>query len=231
MIRFRPLLVMTILTLAALAVLIGFGRWQWEKYVEKTAAADEPVAEMTIEQYQPIHDAMQFVHGVRPDTREQGWRVFVPVVFGDTIVFVDADFIPEITPPNPTEVRVPATLRGGSPIRGASIRPEPPAPLTLAPRPLQRLWFAVDLNAMGRNGGLENVADYYITSSYMGADGRAVSNPFALAPGADVLPPARHLGYAITWYGLALVLLAIYFAYHSSVGRLSFRPPPPPEQG
>ena len=84
---------------------------------------------------------------------------------------------------------------------------------------------------MGRNGGLENVADYYITSSYVGPDGRAVSNPFALAPGADVLPPARHLGYAITWYGLALVLLAIYFAYHSSVGRLSFRPPPPPEQG
>lgn len=229
MIRFRPLIVMTIFSVVALAVLISFGRWQWEKYEEKTAAADEPVAEMTIEQYQPIHDAVQFVHGVRPDTREQGWRVFVPVVFGDSIVFVDSDFIPEITPPNPDEVRVPPLLRGGAPIRGASIRPEPPAPLTLAPRPLQRLWFAVDLGAMGRNGGLENVADYYIASSYVGADGRAVSNPFALAPGADVLPPARHLGYAITWYGLALVLIVIYFAYHVSVGRLSFRPPAPPE--
>ena len=231
MIRFRPLLVMTIFSVVALAVLIALGRWQWERYDEKTAAAEEPVAEMTIENYQPIQDAIQFVHGVRTDTREQGWRVFVPVVFGDTIVFVDSDFIPEIAPPNPDEVRVPALLRGGAPIRGASIRPEPPAPLTLAPRPLQRLWFAVDLGAMGRNGGLENVADYYIASSYVGADGRAVANPFALAPGADVLPPARHLGYAITWYGLALVLIAIYFAYHISVGRLSFRRPAPPEQG
>jgi len=230
MIRFRPLLVMTLFSVAALAVLISFGRWQWEKYEEKSAAAEEPVAQMTIEQYQPMPDAIQFVHGVRPDTREQGWRVFVPVMFGDTIVFVDSDFIPEIAPPNPAEVRVPAVLRLGAPISGASIRPEPPAPLTLAPRPLQRLWFAVDLNAMGRNGGLENVADFYIAGAYVGADGRSAANPFALAPGADALPPARHLGYAITWYGLALVLLVIYLAYHVSVGRLSLAPPRPPEE-
>jgi surfeit locus 1 family protein len=126
-------------------------------------------------------------------------------------------------------VRFPASLRFGAPITGASIRPEPPAPLTLAPRPLQRLWFAVDLGAMGRNGGLENVADYYIAGTYIGADGRATANPFALAPGADALPPARHLGYALTWYGLALVLIVIYFAYHMSVGRLSLRAPRPPE--
>jgi surfeit locus 1 family protein len=84
------------------------------------------------------------------------------------------------------------------------------------------LWFAVDLPAMGRNAGLENVAEYYIAGTYVGADGRAIANPFALAPGADTLPPARHLGYALTWYGLALVLMAIYFAYHISVGRLAF---------
>ena len=100
---------------------------------------------------------------------------------------------------------------------------------TAAPIPMRRLWFAVDLQAMARNAGLDNVAEYYIASTYMGADGRAMANPFALAPGADALPPARHLGYAITWYGLGIVLLIIYFAYHVSVGRLSFAPPRPPE--
>jgi surfeit locus 1 family protein len=230
MIRFRPLLIMSLFSLIAFAVLIMFGRWQWERYEQKRAAAEAPVAEMTIENFQPLPDAIQFVYGVRPDTREQGWRVFAPVAFGDTIIFVDADFIAEITPPNPAEVRVPAQLRLSAPITGATIRPEPPAPLTLSPRPLQRLWFAIDLPAMGRNGGLENVANYYITASYVGADGRATRNPFALAPGADSLPPARHLGYALTWYGLALVLIVIYFAYHASVGRLSFeRAAPPPE--
>ncbi|MBX9747677.1 MAG: hypothetical protein K2X34_12295, partial [Hyphomonadaceae bacterium] len=88
MIRFRPLLVMTIFSVVALAVLIALGRWQWERYDEKTAAAEEPVAEMTIEDYQALPDAIQFVYGTRIDTREQGWRVFAPVVFGDTIVFV-----------------------------------------------------------------------------------------------------------------------------------------------
>lgn len=232
MIRFRPLPLMSLLTVLALAALISLGRWQWERYDEKRAAADEPIAEMTIASYQPIEGAMQFVHGVRPDTREQGWRVFAPVQEGESVVFVDSEFIPYVPGepgPDPDEVRFPASLRFGAPINGAAITPGPPAPLTLSPRPLQRQWFAVDLPAMGRNAGLDNVAEYYIAGTYVGADGRAVANPFALAPGADALPPARHLGYALTWYGLALVLLVIYFAYHVSVGRLAMRRPRPRE--
>jgi surfeit locus 1 family protein len=221
MIRFRPLLVMTAVTLIAFAVLILLGRWQWERYQQKSTLAEEPVAEMTIAAYQPIPNGIQFVYGVRTDTREPGWRVFAPVQYGDTTVFVDADFINGVATPNPDEVRFPASLRLGAPITGASIRPEEPGAFVRAPLPLQRLWFAIDLAAMGRNAGLEDVADYYIASAYIGADGRAVANPFALAPGADALPPARHLGYAITWYGLAAVLAIIYFAYHASVGRLS----------
>jgi surfeit locus 1 family protein len=229
MIRFRPLPLMTVFAILSLAILVWFGRWQWERFDEKSALAEEPVAEMTIASYQPIESAIQFVYGFRPDTKEQGWRVFAPVQYGETIVFVDADLVAQVAAPNPREVRVPALLRLGAPITGASIRPAPPAPLTLSPRPLQRLWFAIDLGAMGRNGGLENVADYYVAGAYMGADGRASVNPFARAPGADDLPPARHLGYALTWYGLALVLFVIYFAYHGSVGRLTLRGQRPPE--
>lgn len=232
MIRFRPIPVLTLFSVLALALLISLGRWQWEKFDEKTAAAAEPVPEMTIANYAPIEGAMQFVNGVRPDTREPGWRVFAPVQYGDTTVFIDADFIPFVPndpPPDASEVRFPASLRFGAPINGASVRPEPPAPLTLPPDPLRRLWFAVDLDAMGRNAGLDNVADYYVAADYIAEDGRATHNPFALAPGADALPPARHLGYSITWYGLAIVLLVIYVAFHMNVGRLSFRAPRPRE--
>ena len=229
MIRFKPLLLMSLLSIIAFGVLISFGRWQWEKYEQKTAAAAEPVAEMTIASYQPVEGGIQFVYGVRTDTREQGWRVFTPVQEGDTIVFVDGEFIPGRDSPNPAEVRVPAAMRFGAPISGASIRPEELGPFTAPPRPLERRWYAVDLAAMGRNAGLENVADYYIAAAYIGADGRAAPNPFALAAGADAMPPARPLGYALTWYGLALVLLVIYFAYHISVGRLAFQRPRPRE--
>jgi surfeit locus 1 family protein len=212
---------MTALSIIALAVLLMLGRWQWERFEQKRALAGEPVPQMTIVGYAPIADGLQFVYGIRADTREQGWRVFAPVQYGDSVVFVDADFIPSLEPPNAAELRTPAQLRLGAPITGATIRPDPPAPMTLAPRPLQRLWFVVDLDAMGRNAGLNNVADYYLACAYVGADGRAIDNPFALAPGADTLPPERHLGYALTWYGLALVLLVIYFAYHVSVKRLT----------
>lgn len=227
MIQFRPLPLMTLFTLAALAVLIMLGRWQWERYDTKRAAAGEPLAEMTIEAYQPIPDGLQFVHGVRPDTREQGWRVFAPVGFGDTTVFVDADFVPFVAgepPPDPAEVRFPAVLRSGAPITGASIQPPPPGPLTEPPDLLRRLWFGVDLAAMGRNAGLENVAEFYLAAAYVGVDGRATANPFALAPGADALPPERHLGYALTWFGLAIVLAVIFVAYHISTGRLRLAP-------
>lgn len=232
MIQFRPFLWLTVFTILALALLVALGRWQWEKYDSKVAAAEAPVPEMTIANYTPIEDGVQFVHGVRPDTHEQGWRVFAPVQYGDNIVFIDADFIADVTPPEPDEVRFPAVLRIGAPISGASIRPEEASPLAAAlspPRPLQRLWFVIDLAAMGRNAGLENVADYYLTANYVGADGRAAANPFALAPGVDPLPPARHLGYAITWYGLALVLIGVYIAFHVSAGRLKLAPPRPPE--
>jgi surfeit locus 1 family protein len=218
---------MTALTIAALVALVVLGRWQWDKYVAKTTAAREPVAHATISNYQPVLDGVQFVNGVRPDTHEEGWRVFAPVQDGDTIVFVDADFIAQIQPPRASEVRFPAALRFGAPISGASIHPEPAGPFVPPPRPLQRVWFIADLAAMGRNAGLNHVADYYVAGAYVGADGRAVANPFARARGFDAVPPARHLGYALTWYGLAIVLTVIYFAYHASSGRLSVRPPSP----
>lgn len=224
MIRFRPLPLMSVLTIVALGVLIALGRWQWERYELKRALAEEPVAQMTIESYEPLPAGIQFVFGVRGDTHEQGWRVLTPVRYGESVVFVDADFVAGVTPPKAHEIRLPAALRLGVPINGASIRPEPPAPMTAAPQLLRRLWFAIDLDAMGRNAGLADVADFYLAASYLGVDGRAMDNPFAVAPGADVLPPERHLGYAITWYGLALVLAAIYFAYHVSVKRLSLAP-------
>ncbi len=36
-------------------------------------------------------------------------------------------------------------------------------------------------------------------------------------------PPAKHFGYAITWYGLALALIAVYLALHLAQGRLRWR--------
>jgi surfeit locus 1 family protein len=223
MIRFRPLLLMTVMTLLALGVLIALGRWQWEKYELKRALEGAPVAEMALANYEPIEAGIQFVFGTKPGG-VAGYRVFTPVRFGDSVVFVDADFIAGIEPPVIAEVRPPASLRFGAPVRGAALRPNAPAPLSQPPQLEQRLWYDIDLPAMGRRAGLDNVADYYLATTYVGQDGRAEPNPFARAAGGDAMPPTRHMGYAFTWWGLAVVLLGVYLAYHASVGRLSLAP-------
>jgi surfeit locus 1 family protein len=217
---------MSAIAVAALILLLLLGRWQWDRYQFKRALAAEPVAETTIENYEPLPDGLVLVHGLDPDGGE-GWRVFAPVRAGDQVIFIDSDFIPGSTEPSWREIRLPSALRFNTAIRGASIRPGPPVPLAPAPHPLNRVWYDVDLPAMARAAGLTNVANYYIACAYVGADGRAVPNPFAHAPGMDSLPPERHLGYAFTWWGLAIVLVVIYFAYHRSVGRLKFTQPKP----
>lgn len=219
---FRPLPLMTALMLAAFALLLTLGAWQKQKFDFKRAAAEAPVAEMTLAAYEPLEDGVQLVYGVREG--QPGWRVLAPVLEGDTIVFVDSDWVAGATLPDWREVRYPAALRFGAPVVGASIRPGEPSPFAPPPRPLERIWFDIDLQAMGRGAGAARVADYYIATPYLGVDGRAAPNPFAVAPGTDPLPPERHLGYALTWYGLALVLLGVYFAYHASTGRLRFGP-------
>ncbi len=221
MIRFRPLPLMTLLFLAALMVLLQLGRWQWQRYEEKTALAQAPAAEMTLVNYALVEDGLQFVYAVAPGG-VAGWRVFAPVRMGEEAVFVDADFIAGQDAPVLEEVRASALLRFGRPLTGAAVRPGPPGPLSAPAQLEQRLWFDIDLAAMGRRAGLGKVANYYVAISYVGPDGREAANPFARAGGADALPPARHMGYAISWWGIAIVLACVYFAYHMSVGRLTW---------
>lgn len=227
MIRFRPLPYMTVFAIVALALLFALGRWQYEKYVNAKDLAEQPVAESTLASYEPIQDGVQLVYGLREG--QPGWRVFAPVRDGDNYVFVDSDFIEGVETPDWREIRFPAALRFGAPITGASLRPGDAPAFVTPPRPLQRLWFYIDLDAMGRAAGLDRVADYYLAIPYTAVDGRAEPNPFAVPAGLDPLPPARHMGYAITWWGIGAVLIAVYFAYHISVGRLSFAPRPAPE--
>ena len=52
---------------------------------------------------------------------------------------------------------------------------------------------------------------------------RRTANPYAFAKLLDPLPPQRHFGYALTWWGMAIGLLGVYLALHHSQGRLRFR--------
>ena len=79
--------------------------------------------------------------------------------------------------------------------------------------PAKNLWFARDSTAIAQAKGLGDVAPFYVEQEAPPAPGGL--------PRAGTLQPTfpnNHLGYAITWYGLALVLAASFSVW--LVGRL-----------
>jgi cytochrome oxidase assembly protein ShyY1 len=80
--------------------------------------------------------------------------------------------------------------------------PETPGLFTPAGDPGRNLWFARDPAAMAAAKGLGAVAPFYIEQE-------SPSVPGGLPQVGKLQPslPNNHLGYALTWYGLALVLV------------------------
>lgn len=117
-------------------------------------------------------------------------------------VLVDRGFVPEerlgraITAPPPTGVReIEGVARAGS--RGSWMTP---APDLSVPR-----WYTPDLEAIGRQLGLRlEPVLLVLERSEPGVDPDAEPMPVVV----DL--PNPHLGYALTWFGLAGALLVFY---------------------
>ncbi|MBL1234670.1 MAG: hypothetical protein COB70_003375 [Rhodobiaceae bacterium] len=102
------------------------------------------------------------------------------------------------------------------------------------------IWFTLDLDRMVSYANLPDVpvAPFYLmamndadvgvvqTSAQM-AKLKAEYKDASVGPWPKRRPPSLeikndHLNYALTWLGLALVLVVIYFAYHKAQGRIGF---------
>ena len=86
--------------------------------------------------------------------------------------------------------------------------PEKPGRLTPEPDAAKRLWFARDVSAMARALQWEPVAPFYVDlESPVPLNGVPKPGPL------DVHLKDDHLQYAITWFGLALVVLGGFIAW------------------
>lgn len=218
MIRFRPLPWLTVFTLLGLIALIGLGRWQWQRYEEKRALGAAGIQTVTLVSFSPVKGQIQLVYGLIEG--KPVWRVFAPVSSDREITFIDTGALPGIEPPDWRTVAEPFT--GEAAIRGVPIHPRPRSIFAASPDPKRHVWYALDLPAMVKAVGGRYGASYYVAAPYVGPTGALAPNPFARPNAGDPLPPERHLGYAITWWGLAAALLAVYVVYHMNAGRLSF---------
>lgn len=236
---FRPLLKPTLWFLPMFAVLIGLGTWQIERLHWKVALIARMNANLSAS---PIaldailalpNDQAQYRHVAitgRFDnareayafgTDEDGKPVFhvlTPLILADgRALIVDRGIVPQ-------EKRDPKTrpagqLEGQQRITGIWRTPDPANLFTPKPELGKRIWFARDVSAMARLDHLHLVAPVVVEAD-------ATPNPGGLPRGGQTVIslPNNHLQYAITWYLMALGLLAVYLVYHRQRGRLGKAP-------
>ena len=233
--RFRPLFVPTLVTLAALAILVSLGAWQLERMAWKQAliaridarAHAEPEAivpeprwpEWRAEEDEfravrltgtALHDKEVLVHGLmsgQPGAPLQGFYVFTPVrLASGAVVMLNRGFIP-------SELRDPARrpeAQASSAISVTGLMRAPEARGWFMPENKAELdqWFTRDVAAMAQARGLERVAPFWVDAA---PAANAAGWPRAGQTRLSI--PNNHLQYALTWFGLALTLLGVFGAW------------------
>ncbi|MEQ8281901.1 MAG: SURF1 family protein [Parvibaculum sp.] len=237
---FRPMLWPTLLTAAMLPVLLGLGFWQverleWKRNLMATMAermAADPVALPAPEAWPSLDAAAleytrvsltgRFMHEhelhyfTQAETGAPGYAVIVPLLLdgeADAVVLVDRGFVP-VAMKDPA-MRAAAQPEGRVSLTGILRTPQRRGSFDGADDPQNNVWMVRDPARMGAHLGLTQVAPFIVEAEIGPSAG-----PWPKAGRTRVDLPNNHLDYALTWFGLALVLTAIYLIYHRSQGRL-----------
>ena len=220
---FRPLPVMTVCVLVSLVILAMLGNWQWQRYGEKS---QNLVTEIEWQSLfgTGVHSEVFFVSTVI--NGRSAWKhvgVLEDTERGGTVLATH--FISfQIHAPEALELAIGREFDFED---GVFVTPEKPGALT--PKSNGNSYFSYDVeairarlpDAIGANLRAEIYEPRLIRVRDDIGDEGEIENPFADPVLADPLPPARHLGYALTWWGMALALLIMYLVYHASTGRLT----------
>ena len=217
----RKLIGPLIFGIGGVAILLSLGAWQlrrleWkEGYLAAIEAriADVPGALPVVplpatDQYLPVSVTGHFGEtGLRVlSSMKQigpGHRLIHRFETGDRSVMVDLGFLRDGTP-------APALPAGEVSIRGNIIWPDETDGFTPAPDITGGLWFARDVPAMAAALGTEPVM---IVASELSFD----MAPVQISPVTTAGIPNDHRNYAITWFSLAAIWLAMtaYLIYRT----------------
>jgi surfeit locus 1 family protein len=223
-----------IAALILFAGLIGLGNWQLQRKVWKeglidtlgqrlaavpsalpppalwsslTPAADEYRRVRFSAQLVPNEEALVFTSGstFRPDVAGPGYWVFAPArLAGGGLIVVDRGFVPEGRQDKATRA---AGELGDATVDMVGVMrwPEQPSWFTPQAEPAHSLWFVRDPKAMAQAKHWGDVAPFFIELESPPPPG-GLPQPGPLR----VNLPDDHLQYALTWYGLAAVLVVSF---------------------
>lgn len=230
---FRPAPFMTLATLPALALLLTLGQWQWARFDMKrdapspqaiagairsleTVLAAGPAERMPVRATGSWQRGAIQVYALVDGKR--GARQFLRLKTSAGAVLVDRGWVPEgETAPVPYGPgTVDGVLRAGA--RANAFTPDND--------PAAGTWYWPDLPAMAQAlGGPLATEAFYVAQITVDPlqTGTPTVNPWADPKGADQLPAERHLGYALTWWGLAAALVSVWLALQLRTGRIGWR--------
>lgn len=229
----RGLAVPAVMALTTFAILVSLGTWQverkaWKEQLIATldrrlAAAPAtlpalpqwPALDPARDEFRRVvltaellndKEALVYTSGssLRGDVSGPGYWVFTPARLVDgSLVMIDRGFVPEGR-------RDPATRSVGQTVGRAELVgvlrwPEAAGPFTPAASPSANLWFARDPAGMAAAKAIGPIAPFYVEQEGPVPAG-GLPLPARLRPNL----PNNHLGYIVTWYGLAVVLIGVF---------------------
>jgi len=240
--RFRPDLFLTVAAVLALAVLVRLGVWQLDRLAWKNeliatvethlSAPAVPLGDLldrpgrTVEAlaFRPATVTGRFDHEreihlyARNDEGMPGYRILTPLDRSSgPPILVDRGFVP-------TDYKARARRPGGlvtgeQQISGILRRPVGRGFFTPETDLADNIWFALE--------PFSAVRDFVQRPALLPVIFEAAEQPnlSALPRGGPLQVEFKndHLGYALTWFGLALTLIGVYVAYHVQTGRLQLR--------
>ena len=238
--RQRGIVGLAVIALIMVSVLTSLGLWQLRRKDEKhaliaalterlaaapvvlppaaqwaslTSAHDEFLRVTFSATFEAKPDVMVYSSGsaVRDDVSGPGTWAFLPARVADgRVVVINAGFVQNTMQDRAQQDRAVARLVTGAPVTmtGYLRFPEHPGWFTPQADARKRLWFTRDVPAMVQAlgwGSMEQVAPFYV-------DLEAPVPPSGVPkPGPlQVRLKDDHLQYAITWFGLALVVAATF---------------------
>lgn len=235
---FRPALWMTIFSLLAFSMLIALGSWQVARLQVKNEIIDKftsrahskaitPPSVDTAEMYEYqrlmvrgtwLHDAEIHLTG-RTFEGTAGYHLITPMQLEDgRILLMNRGWVGEDYRFSSSR---PSTLTTGLVEIDAILRLPPRKGYFVPENDFSgNHWFTLNPDEITKHHQLGDNVILTYTADVLREEGAYVM-PIGAAVNINIAN--NHLQYALTWYGLALCLLGVYFSWHVQQGRLKFK--------
>lgn len=213
--------------MVGVAVLVGLGTWQVKRLHWKEAliaAMDARGAEAPLEgvpfgadpesvAYRRIRVTGSFSHDKEMYLQSRvrngiaGLHVVTPLVVGERgTILVDRGWVPPEK--GDPETRPEGQVEGPVTVEGILRLDQQPGTFTPNNRPDANQWYYVDTRGMGAQAGFDVVPFYVVATTGAAPGGFPIADS---AGGVELVN--NHLQYALTWYALAVGMIAVYLVF------------------